>query len=307
MNSYLFIRHRLSSFIILCLVSLIGVQCKREESTTDSPTPSVSSQLKVSADYAVNIAKAFQTDPQNKNARLSADSKDSLVVETTETLTDQGQSIFHIINYKDNRGWIIVGADRRISPVLAFGLRGKFSLKSLPDGVDDWVHGVTNLAKKAFSEMTKPEQMIENRWKHIEISGKLSQSLPGGRSTTSNCSSYDQYIHQCPANTFVGSPGASSYLGLADYAKDWNQVSAYSYSTPSYASASSSSCNACSGHSITGCGPLAIATVLRTNNKLKGTTLPAGFDYSNMSETILPSHDCSTIAAREIVLTQLIA
>lgn len=290
-----------SALILLCLIALFTVRCKQGE-TISELSPSPSSSLNVNVDYAVNIAGAFHNNPQNKNARAAAGNKDSLIVDTKETLTDGGKPIFHVLNYKNNRGWIIVGADRRVAPILAYSHSGRFNLNKLPDGPKAWVEGVSKVVKKALIKLTKPEKMIENQWKHIEKTGGLNQSLPGGRIANSNCSSYDIYMNQCPSGSSYTNLGYPNSI-IGNWGHNWTQGGGYAYHMPPNPTLGSN-CGNCNNQVVAGCGPIATAMVLLANNRYKGSYKPYGYYFDQMSNYV--TSNCSSINSSDAELARLI-
>ena len=164
-----FIPFGLSRFILLTLIVCLLTQCEHGSKLT---TPDPTSSLEISADYALQIARAFNNYPQNKQARVAAAGKDSLIVDKTDTFTDSGNPVFHVLNYKNGKGWIIIAADRRITPVLAYSYSGKFDLANLGDGPKAWTEGVAKLANGARTKLSSPADMVEARWKHYERVGE---------------------------------------------------------------------------------------------------------------------------------------
>lgn len=299
MKRFLYFHSTISNLILFCLVALFAVQCRREDAATESIT---TSPLSVSVEYATTIAKAYRNDPQNKSARQSAEGQDSLIIDSQETYTNSGQAIFHIINYKNNQGWVLVGADRRVTPILAYSNSGRFTLSQLEDGLKAWVEGVAKLVTKALGKLSKPESMIEARWKYIEKKGGISKAVPGGRVADGNCTPYDQYMHQCPANTMYTNLGYPSTI-VGDWGHPWTQTGGYAYYMPSNPPLGSD-CALCNNKVVTGCGPVATSMVLVANNRNKSAYKPSGYNFDQMSNYITSS--CTSMSSYDTELARLI-
>lgn len=260
MKNNLLLCSKLIRFFVVTMVGFLLTQCEHGDKLTPASS-TITSPLTISSEYALKVVSAFNNYPQNKKARMAAtdkavDDQDSLIIKTTETYSDDGKQIFHILNYKNNKGWIIISADRRVSPILAYSYTGQFDVKNLGDGPKTWVEGVAKISKKAQSSELVPTDMVEARWKYYEKNMK--KSNPNGRVADSNCSSYDQYMHQCPANTTYASLGYPNTL-VGSWGSDWQQYFGYTYSMP-VMSGFVSSCAQCNNNNqLTGCGPLAMA------------------------------------------------
>lgn len=313
MKNKLFTCLGLVRLFLLTTVGLLLAQCENGDKmipTVSGPT----SSLSVSPEYATKIATAFNSYPENKKARIASDgqstiSQDSLIIETTEIYSDGGNNIFHVLNYKNNKGWLIISADRRVTPILAYSYIGKFDTKNLGDGTKAWVEGVTRLSKGAQTSKLVPSDMIEARWRHYEKSGGISTARGRvgvsntGQNDASNCSSYDQYMHQCPTGNIYANPGYPNSTLVGSWGNYWRQNYGYAYSMPSVDGVTSACAN-CANNTLTGCGPLAIAMVMRANNINTLTTKPIDFNFDIMTTSI--GSTCDNMSPGEIELSKLI-
>ncbi|MDR1056383.1 MAG: C10 family peptidase [Prevotellaceae bacterium] len=93
-----------------------------------------------------SIASAIEFPVEGLNSNVKTRSGKSILKEietVTEVPGDDGNVVYYIVNYRDN-GFIILSADNRIEPVLAFSDSGKFPLDVdfYPAGLVDWLYGV---------------------------------------------------------------------------------------------------------------------------------------------------------------------
>ena len=122
--------------------------CSHDESTqaVDSRQTNVSAEF-VSADEAKTIAAAVQfgsaetgaTGSQATTRSASLDKKD--VLNVTPVAETTGSTAFYVINYEGG-GFMILSADKRVDPVLAYSETSTFPMndpKGLPDGLVDWM------------------------------------------------------------------------------------------------------------------------------------------------------------------------
>ncbi|QIP12238.1 hypothetical protein G8759_06145 [Spirosoma aureum] len=287
------------------LIALLFATCRstNESSNNDQVLPTFSFDVKKNT--AIQIANIFHQVVADPKARISAESlSDSSLIENTLTYSDElDRPVFHIINYKKEQGWIVVSADRRMTPVLAYAHSGKMGLAQAQGGFSLWVDGVKDLMKNARNKLTAPNELIENRWRYFESKGR--STTPNGRTSDSNCSSYDIYMHQCPSGTMYANQGYPNDLA-GSFADSWSQKYSYAYSCPQVDPLNTAgACALCSNKTLTGCAPLATAMVLRANFHNKGTRKPAsGYDWDLMDDgSVL----CSAMGAGNIELSRLIS
>ena len=144
--------------------------------------------------------------------------------------------------------------------------------------------------------------MVENRWKYFERKGGITN--PNARVADSNCSSYDQYMHQCPQGNIYANQGYPNSTLASPWAVGWSQTNSFAYSCPTTILPSSSGCSNCLNKSETGCGPLAVAMVMRANFHNKGTHKPAsGYNWELMDDG---SNICQYATSGNIELSKLI-
>ena len=122
--------------------------CSHDESTqaVDSRQTNVSAEF-VSADEAKTIAAAVQfgsaetgaTGSQATTRSASLDKK--AVLNVTPVADAAGSTAFYVINYEGG-GFMILSADKRMDPVLAYSETSTFPMndpKGLPGGLVDWM------------------------------------------------------------------------------------------------------------------------------------------------------------------------
>ncbi len=96
----------------------------------------------VSLNQANNIGSEIQINNYVGN-KLSSENKSKFknIESITEIEGQDGLSAFYIINYKDE-GFVILSADNRINPILAYSAIKKFEivdLESYPSGLQYWL------------------------------------------------------------------------------------------------------------------------------------------------------------------------
>ncbi len=246
---------------------LLLVACTGEK-LAPSLSPSPTDPNTVTAQAATEVARLFTAKTNDRIAAAKDGSvhrgtlppnndplnQDGPEVASTETVTESGESFFHVVTYKGGKGWTVIAADRRVRPVLAYGSSGRFPVKNLPPGLSHWVAYAKRQIKSAKRVLLTPEPQIEAFWKEFEKKGFLT---PGnGRTTEEIC---DPYRTPCP-NAYINTTGA--FLRTDRFNPNspqlrWGQEYGYNKYSPV------TGCGACGDNKArAGCGPIAISQVM---------------------------------------------
>jgi hypothetical protein len=116
--------------------------------------------------YYAFTRKEAMTLSDNSNARTHGGTKKE-VQEMTAFLDARGTTVFYSINYKDNQGFLVLSADRRLAPVLAYSDEGSFDLKTSNPGIQLW----KDLVISNLNEVEKNDSAhidVVNHWKQFE-------------------------------------------------------------------------------------------------------------------------------------------
>lgn len=171
-----------------------------------------------------------------------------------------GIAIFYVINFKDNKGHLLLSADKRMKPVLAFSDTGIFDLETDNPGVQLWKDFI---AEHAAGIRGKTEASIDivNEWRQFEAG-----QGPGFKTTDQPVWTPDagcEYFvtHPIPANVTIAH--------LTHNVAQWGQGKGYNAHCPNgitVPNCTKSGAFPCS-KALVGCGPLAIGEVLRYHHR----------------------------------------
>ncbi len=80
----------------------------------------------------------------------------------------QNDPVFYIINYTGG-GFVILAADQRVEPVLAYSPTNEFILgeQSYPPGLVDWLEEYVSLIIEVRRENLQPSERIESMWRFL--------------------------------------------------------------------------------------------------------------------------------------------
>jgi hypothetical protein len=241
---------KLKYLLLFPLFAVLLWQCSKsnvlepieDHSTVSKKIDEFSVPLKDAAKIATNAIALTQQNSKNKNARYTNTSgeipflEENREVESQRTVKDEEGDLYHIINYKDKKGFVILAADRRVFPILAYSEKNSFTDENLP-GVKIWF-GVAKEHMKIAIKKDKIDDGIKNLWDILE--GKTSKK--NARGTTGWCDYWYTYV------------STGNYV---DAVAQWNQSGSAEYYNPY-----DNSCGSCSKRGA-GCGPIAMGMIMR--------------------------------------------
>lgn len=121
-------------FVILSLLSLIVLCCTKQSTDESRLSPTEQSKNFVSIDDAKQLLGIV-----GRISKTKSSSGKFAEIETMTQVSDSlGNAIFYAINYQGG-GFVLLSADNRTEPVLAFSDVNKFSVEAIPQtGVSVW-------------------------------------------------------------------------------------------------------------------------------------------------------------------------
>lgn len=172
----------------------------------------------------------------------------------------EGKAIFYIINFKDNQGHLLLSADKRMKPVLAFSETGTFDLETDNPGIQLWKDFI---AEHAAGIRGKAEANIDiiNEWRQFQVG-----QGPGFKTTDQPVwtpeASCDYFVtHPIPQNVTI--QHLTSSVAMWSQLKGYNAHCPNGITVPNCTKVGTFPCN----KALVGCGPLAIGEVLRFHHK----------------------------------------
>ncbi len=95
------------------------------------------SEYNVSLDDAKHIAENFI---KHQSAKINPIKYKGVKysIKNTNTITNEGSDYFHVVNY-NNGGFVLVSADKRAVPVLAYSFEDEFDYNNMAPGTKEWI------------------------------------------------------------------------------------------------------------------------------------------------------------------------
>lgn len=118
----------------------------------------------VSEDVALNIAKGLFKNNSNPLARGGINTSKT-IEDLTTYKTANVENAFYVINYNEG-GFVIIAADDRVSPMLAYADEGKFSadINQIPEPVLSWMEEEKEIVQDVKDQNAIQIPAIKNEW-----------------------------------------------------------------------------------------------------------------------------------------------
>ncbi len=241
------------SFIAFAIVLIIYFQSCKRDSFDDSTSLSYSYKndalfAPLSAALVVaekmNINVIVTKTPDNVNTKTVKHQKKRKIKDNLTIFDKEKQNpYFYVINY-DLGGYVIVSADKRLTPIVGYSDDGYFKMDSIPLGLIEWFETTASLEKHLRTSNAQPSEDIKNQWANLQSNQNVSKSAPVdpdpdpedpgytvtvGPLLTTMWSQGTGYNSYCPV--LSGGPSGHAYTGCSTTAVA--QVMAY-WKYPSY-------------------------------------------------------------------------
>lgn len=165
-------------FFLILLVGVLVYSCSQDEQI-DSKIESEQSENFVNLNKASDIASVIQYPlPVNTNYKsLKAKRVTSMpkVIESITKVPDEdGNTSYYIVNY-ENDGFLLLAADMRVNPVLAFSNTGKFLLDTnqYPNGLVEWLVNTKDVIKDVRENNLELSDEMKKLWNIENISSAI--------------------------------------------------------------------------------------------------------------------------------------
>lgn len=247
--------------IFLLLIGIIFlVSCSKDKEPKPGLDYTLNNENKVSIETVLAIAKKISTKDNNSNLKKAID-KTKTVKDITEHKDSKENIAFYVINY-DQGGFIIIAADNRISPILAYSEVGTFSSKPslLIPPVAYWMNNI-----KDQVQITIAKDLIQNAHTKLEWDALITNNTTVVNSNSSTSKNPTPPPTECPDTNIIKGPLLTSIWGQGDGYNDLVPLNCtYSYYTGYRA--------------YTGCVATAMAQIMRYHQK------PSSYNWANMPD-----------------------
>ncbi|PID92877.1 MAG: hypothetical protein CSA95_09305 [Bacteroidetes bacterium] len=110
------------------------------------------------------IAGEFLAQRQQQNPRLS---ERTFVFSDVETVSAEGFPLFYV-HFLESGGFVMVSADRRVVPVLAYAYEGTLPDTEHPEGYDFWIDQYAKAIRSLQQSNEPPRKEVTERWERLQ-------------------------------------------------------------------------------------------------------------------------------------------
>ncbi len=204
----------------------------------------------ISAERATEVAGIMNYPSGEKTGAVQGVQK--TITKRVDNITavpdENGKTVYYIINY-ENKGFVIVSADDRAQPVLAYSDKSSFPLEAsqYPEGLVGWLNGTKNTIKNIRISKIERTEEVTKMWSSSYIEKvPIDDDGPGG----GGCE--DQFVSVGPLLT-----------------TNWGQQGVYNDMAPNLGCGGD-------GRAPTGCVATAMSQVMRFHQ------FPNNYNWGNM-------------------------
>lgn len=203
----------------------------------------------------------------NKDVTITTKNVESI----HEFKNEKGKTSFYVINYNEG-GFVILSADKRAQPILAFSENNKFAIGDnyYPLGLKDWIKDAKKQITYIQNSTIEQSENDKLAWRQI------GQAISNYKKTTKNEPMEECYEH---TETYTKGPLLSS---------TWSQIGIFNLQMPFIT---------CSGDSIrayAGCGPIAMGQLMKYHNypnNYNWASMPLDYATPTTANFIADIHD----------------
>ena len=91
--------------------------------------------------------------------------------------TDQPIPLYYVFNVNDNKGFIIVSGDDRVTPILGYSFTGAFSLNDQPPAFTEWMNSYNEQIQYQIENNSDADASVQEKWSSLtDITATKSQA-----------------------------------------------------------------------------------------------------------------------------------
>lgn len=214
-------------FLSCAIISTLFISCESDliEQDIASDDSLAKDEYTITGEESLQIARNFFSSLEGNTAFARKSSND---IQESFTISDRNSEAALHINKIKGGGFVIVSADRRIQPILAFSDQNDFPRASATtlDGVRDWIQSRVAVVDSVREHNTKQSESVRRMWDDYLDSDKKSPKSSSSRTTSNQCgydgqtyteTTYSSLLVQSRWEQGVGYNNSLTYLGCSGY------------------------------------------------------------------------------------------
>lgn len=166
------------------------------------------------------MAELVKPDLAAKYAQKVLRMKQSPVLETMPSLRAQSRDAksadpeYYIFNNPQG-GWVIIAADDRVNPVIAYSNQGSFSTTSMPDNLKWWMDGVAQVVNDVRVKDLPVSESVRNAWNALAAGKEMITEGTTKYTETALWNQGEPFNNLCPVITGENERAVSGCVATA--------------------------------------------------------------------------------------------
>lgn len=241
--------------LVALFVCIFLFSCSKEDV---SVMPMQSSNF-IKEEIAIDIAMKINFNSKSSYSKKTKNGEQRIISEILPVQDESNEAVFYIINYENN-GFMILSADNRVSPILAYSDKNVFrtNAESYPSGLVEWLTLTKEKVRSVRLNNENQSEELKIVWENLMSSqdenGIFRKVDPIG---TDDCE--DEYVEVGPLLSTI-----------------WNQTCGYNDFMPTLNCDGGCPSN---NRAYAGCVPVAIAQVMKFHE------YPSTYNWASMANT----------------------
>ena len=158
----------------------------------------------VDLSVAQQVANNFINAPSiDTNGIRRAPKKLKQMARTPKQIIDNQQ--FYIFNSEDGKGFVIIAADDRVSPILGYSHTGTFDYNNVPNGLANWLSEYNRQINHAVANNISPSADIIAKWEQLKTQAFVEATEIVSPMITTKWNQAPYYNVLCPYNSITQS------------------------------------------------------------------------------------------------------
>jgi len=237
---------KLFRFQLILFAAIVFFSCEKNDFTS-----SYNQRDQVSLSDAKNIAETISLSGKTNLKSAGAQKR----INDVDIVWENKQPMYYIINFSDNSGFIILSADRRCMPILAFSETGSFNKENAFGGLADWMERSISYVEMMKADTSSLIPFNRQQWEGLDM-----RKAPDPETDLID-----------PENPSETGPIITEVGPLLS--TEWGQGCGYNAQCPTVSSG-----GAC-GRAFAGCPTIAVAQIMRYKQH------PSSYNWAAMSNT----------------------
>ncbi len=133
--------------------------------------------ISITQNYKLN-ENSIQNTSAKKINNLISENDNKREILSIDQIEDNSRTLLYIVNYKNNKGFTILTADKRTIPIIASSEKGNFNMDFVSGGLEKWLIAQKIYVREAESIKTKEIESNSILWKDLSNNGYIGGEEP---------------------------------------------------------------------------------------------------------------------------------